>query len=772
MLSLVSRIWAALTFVAMLPLYVVDQLIAVSTEATKTIYRELWLVGKQLVDLYTRIILHIVHKPGHYRANTDNDPPSPPVSNTVSYSPQLSTPTSASALTPSMSHSLSYSSISDSNKNTDLPPTTVSASHPDPAEDNRRIRVHGPSTRLRRRRRDHPPGKNKEDRTKGGLYSSISGSLENLYRSVLDPEYTTVNPKSKSKPRRRNLLRALALGKVSSSSEGEKEDMPNFADESDNDSTTEMDYVRVSKREEGVVMALYTGIKWVLLRILKFPQLFWAPRRRSLRLSTVMQHPSVKDDKVHYYEKMTSGILEDINIASLQFFDQCAAALRLLFRFRIRSAAQELWHGVQLFGPGHLLASESIDQRSVGELIRHSGYPHEHHGVATEDGYILSLDRIPNPSSPHVLFFQHGIVDSAFAWVANGTAASLALRGADQGYDVFMGNFRGCGKCYHHRDLEDEDTPIPEKEFWDFSMNEHAFQDIPAFIKRIVALKSKEMSDSNSFKITSIAHSMGAGTMLAYLVHCGIHNIPHHINRALLLSPAGCHDRLPWIGEVSLPFFVWLGRKLGIYSTVIPTEPVRVLVTKVMHDLFSHPATRDLVSYLFSQFLLGGNLVNLPLRYVHNLVYNFKGTSVKVLEHFIQMWSTAKFQAYDYGPLRNLQEYGSEEPLNFLEHYDKIDIPVHIVVGSEDRVIPAKYCLRHFQTLSDVRPDLARLKVFKGAGHIDLTLGRDERIISYIIQLLQRQKLSAEQGIVSFSSIGDLASGSSWETNENDEDND
>ncbi len=89
-----------------------------------------------------------------------------------------------------------------------------------------------------------------------------------------------------------------------------------------------------------------------------------------------------------------------------------------------------------------------IDVRRVKEIIEDAGYPYEQYQVVTEDGYILLLERIPNRTSKHVLYLQHGvslhlrlfsyfydsiyIFDSAFAWIATGTGA-LAFRSHDQG---------------------------------------------------------------------------------------------------------------------------------------------------------------------------------------------------------------------------------------------------------------------------------------------------------------------------------------------------
>lgn len=71
------------------------------------------------------------------------------------------------------------------------------------------------------------------------------------------------------------------------------------------------------------------------------------------------------------------------------------------------------------------------------------GYPTQTYAVRTVDGYILTLVRIPRPESSKVAFFQHGLLDSASAWVSTGDKFSLAARAYSEGYDVYLGNLRG-----------------------------------------------------------------------------------------------------------------------------------------------------------------------------------------------------------------------------------------------------------------------------------------------------------------------------------------
>jgi lysosomal acid lipase/cholesteryl ester hydrolase len=63
-------------------------------------------------------------------------------------------------------------------------------------------------------------------------------------------------------------------------------------------------------------------------------------------------------------------------------------------------------------------------------IVRH-GYPAETHTVTTEDGYILTMHRIPyspkSPAAPNtpVVFLQHGLLGSSSDWVILGPNKSL-----------------------------------------------------------------------------------------------------------------------------------------------------------------------------------------------------------------------------------------------------------------------------------------------------------------------------------------------------------
>ena len=75
-------------------------------------------------------------------------------------------------------------------------------------------------------------------------------------------------------------------------------------------------------------------------------------------------------------------------------------------------------------------------------IIAKAGYSPETHQVSTEDGYILTMHKIPGDAP--VVFCQHGLEDSSAAWVLAGPEhGAPAFRLVEEGFDVWMGNYRG-----------------------------------------------------------------------------------------------------------------------------------------------------------------------------------------------------------------------------------------------------------------------------------------------------------------------------------------
>lgn len=94
------------------------------------------------------------------------------------------------------------------------------------------------------------------------------------------------------------------------------------------------------------------------------------------------------------------------------------------------------------------------------------GYPCEEYKVTTQDGYILSLKRIPHGRSdvdnltekmrPPVLLF-HGLMVDGVSWVLSTPKQSLGFILADGGFDVWIANSRGTNSSRNHTSLSPKD---------------------------------------------------------------------------------------------------------------------------------------------------------------------------------------------------------------------------------------------------------------------------------------------------------------------------
>ena len=98
-------------------------------------------------------------------------------------------------------------------------------------------------------------------------------------------------------------------------------------------------------------------------------------------------------------------------------------------------------------------------------MVAAAGYPVESHDVVTEDGYILTLHRLPQHRpgvESEVVFLQHGLMSSSADWVLAGPHHALAYQLWDAGYDVWLGNFRGNAYGRKHTHLD----PDKDAKFW------------------------------------------------------------------------------------------------------------------------------------------------------------------------------------------------------------------------------------------------------------------------------------------------------------------
>ncbi|XP_020867085.1 lipase member M isoform X2 [Arabidopsis lyrata subsp. lyrata] len=385
----------------------------------------------------------------------------------------------------------------------------------------------------------------------------------------------------------------------------------------------------------------------------------------------------------------------------------------------------------------------NTDTRTCQDVITELGYPYEAIRVVTSDGYGLLLERIPRRDARKAVYLQHGVMDSSMGWVSNGVVGSPAFAAYDQGYDVFLGNFRGLVSRDH------VNKNISSKDFWRYSINEHATEDIPAMIKKIHEIKTSELklyqptmeevvNEEQPYKLCVISHSLGGAAVLMYVITRKIEEKPHRLSRLILLSPAGFHDDSNMCFTLMEYTFLLLGPVLSriVPAFYIPTKFFRMLLNKLARDFHNYPAVGGLVQTLMS-YVVGGDSSNwvgvmgLP----HYNMNDMPGISFRVAQHLAQIKHSGKFKMFDYGSSSaNMEVYGSPEPLDLGEFYGLIDVPVDLVAGKKDKVIRPSMVRKHYRVMRDSGVDVS-YNEFEYA-HLDFTFSHREELLAYVMSRL------------------------------------
>uniref|UniRef100_A0A8D2MCB5 Partial AB-hydrolase lipase domain-containing protein n=1 Tax=Zonotrichia albicollis TaxID=44394 RepID=A0A8D2MCB5_ZONAL len=162
---------------------------------------------------------------------------------------------------------------------------------------------------------------------------------------------------------------------------------------------------------------------------------------------------------------------------------------------------------------------------NISEKILFHGYPSEEYEVMTEDGYFLSLNRIPHgkEGARTPVLIVHGFCLDGGDWVDNLPENSLAFILADAGYDVWIGNNRGSSWSRRHRSLS-----TASEEFWDFSFHEMAVYDLPAMVGFILMQTEQK-------QLFYVGHAQGSS--LGFIAFSSLPHLAKKIKLFFALAP-------------------------------------------------------------------------------------------------------------------------------------------------------------------------------------------------------------------------------------------
>ncbi|XP_034230755.1 lipase 1-like isoform X2 [Thrips palmi] len=339
---------------------------------------------------------------------------------------------------------------------------------------------------------------------------------------------------------------------------------------------------------------------------------------------------------------------------------------------------------------------------TAGELLTKFGYPHERHRVVTEDGYILTMDRIPRPGSVPVLMVPP-LFSAAVTYLVLGPGYAQALLLYDAGFDVWMTNLRGSVSSSRHERLSTADP-----RYWQYSYHEHGVYDVTASVDTV-------LSRTGFKQLLYVGFSMGSASFLIMTSSRPEYN--DKIMAAFLQAPVTAlfysENNLIRIVRATANFTEGIFRERGILA--LPHRLIREVEIKVCVG-----ELRVLCNFLYLY------LSNSP-RYMDYVVssrsriwnweadnYFFLRTlpvsgSLPTLWHFAQQsHAPDTFRPYHFNEEQSMRLYGTPVPPNY--PLERITAPVYVYRANADSFTVEKdyaYLQRNLRTMVKdfVHPD-------------------------------------------------------------------
>ncbi|EAL73071.1 hypothetical protein DDB_G0268964 [Dictyostelium discoideum AX4] len=322
---------------------------------------------------------------------------------------------------------------------------------------------------------------------------------------------------------------------------------------------------------------------------------------------------------------------------------------------------------------------------NISQFIQKHGYPVENHFATTKDGYIISLQRIPNGKKiinnnkklKASVILQHGLEDIGTTWVIQeNDYQSLGFILADEGYDVWISNVRGTRYSNKHLKYNVNDV-----EYWNFTFDEMSEFDLPCVVDYVINVTGND-------KVNYIGHSQG--TTMGFIGFKEGSELTKKINTFFALAPVTrvTHCKsvlLNLISQLSIGEIVNL---VGIKSFPMDIQPLRVLLLPSVCSITPFACTTSLRLLFGSDdgddgdFSSNLNQTRLPII----LSQSPGGTSTKNMIHWSQNFKKG-FQKFDYGSSHeNFIHYSQSTPPKYnITNFSKT-IPTFLFTGGNDTI--------------------------------------------------------------------------------------
>ncbi|KAI9045338.1 sterol esterase [Aspergillus affinis] len=318
------------------------------------------------------------------------------------------------------------------------------------------------------------------------------------------------------------------------------------------------------------------------------------------------------------------------------------------------------------------------------------GYEPEEHIVQTGDGYLLGLHRLAYRKGEEgvrvnqgkggvkkkVVYLHHGLLMCSEVWVClTEEQRCLPFQLVERGYDVWLGNNRG--NKYSKKSVKH--SPL-SNEFWDFSIDQFAFHDIPDSINYILEVTGQP-------SLSYVGFSQGTAQAFATLsIHPTLNDkIDVFVALAPAMAPTGLPNALVDSLMKASPNFLFLlfGRRSILSSTTMwqtifyPPIYVRIIDT--------------CVSMLFNWKCKNISRWQKLAGYLH--LFSF--TSTKSVVHWFQIIRHKNFQFYDdeiHAPFSVVASERFYKPVKYPTK--NIKTPIVLLYGGSDSLVDINVMLK------------------------------------------------------------------------------
>ncbi|TKA73390.1 hypothetical protein B0A49_06803 [Cryomyces minteri] len=324
------------------------------------------------------------------------------------------------------------------------------------------------------------------------------------------------------------------------------------------------------------------------------------------------------------------------------------------------------------------------------ELCELYGYSAEEHIVQTQDGYLLGLHRLAwkkgeedkrvnggqGSVQKKVVYLHHGLMMNSEVWVClTERERCLPFMLVDRGYDVWLGNNRG--NKYSKKSVNHSPTEIP---FWNFSMDQFAFHDIPDSIEYV-------LSTTQQPSLSYIGFSQGTAQAFATLsIHPTLNDkVDVFIALAPAMSPPGLNRGIvdSFVKASPEVLFLAFGRRAILGSATM------------WEALLYPPIFVRLIDYSLS-FLFGWHSRNMtPHQKLAAYPHLYSFTSTKSVVHWFQIIRNGNFQMYDdevQAPLSIINGGKYYKVAKFPTR--NIKTPIVLVYGGSDSLVDITIMLK------------------------------------------------------------------------------